>query len=126
MWGHGKTNMQNYHFAYKKFHSAETALHKIPMDILSSVVDGTVTASTLLDFSAAFDTIDHTILVRRLDDWFGVTGKALALFKYLTGRCRRVKLGDCLSSKADLTCGVPQRSVLGPLLLPSVPLHLVA
>ena len=55
-----------------------------------------VTALTLLDLSAAFDTIDHTILFRRLDDWFGVTGKALDSFKsYLTDRCQRIRLGDC-------------------------------
>ena len=76
-----------------------------------------MTALTLLNLSAAFDTIDHTILLSRLDDWFGVTGKALDWFKwYLTGRCQRIRLGDCLSSKADLKFGVPQGSVLGPLL----------
>ena len=76
-----------------------------------------VTALILLDLSAGFYTIDHTILLSRLDVWFGVTGKALNWFKsYLTGRCQRIKLGDCLSSKADLKFGVPQGSVLGPLL----------
>ena len=64
------------------------------------------------DLSTAFNTIDQSILFRRLDDWFGLTGKALNWFKsYLTGRCQRIKLGDCLSSKADLTFGVPQGSV---------------
>ena len=78
---------------------------------------GNVTELTLLYLSEAFDTIDHSILLRRLDDWFGVTGKALNWFKsYLTGRCQRIKLGDCLSSKADLKFGGPQGSVLGPLL----------
>ena len=79
--------------------------------------DGKVTALTLLDLSAAFDTIDHTILLRRLDDWFGVSRKALDWFKsYLTGGRQRIKLGNCLSSKSDLFFGVPQGSVLGPLL----------
>ena len=106
-----------YQSAYRKFHSTETALLKIHSDILASMDAGKVTALTLLDLSAAFDTIDHTILLRRLDDWFGVTGKALNWFKsYLTGRCQRIKIGDCLSSKADLKFGVPQGSVLGPLL----------
>ena len=106
-----------YQSAYRKFHSTETALLKIHSDILASMDDGRVTALTLLDLSAAFDTIDHNILLSRLDDWFGVTGKALNWFKsYLTGRYQMIKIGDCLSSKADLKFGVPQGSVLGPLL----------
>ena len=79
--------------------------------------DGRVTALTLLDLSAAFDTIDHTILLSRLGDWFGVSGKALDWFKsYLTFRSQRIKLGNCLSSRSDLSFGVPRGSVLGPLL----------
>ena len=79
--------------------------------------DGKVTELILLDLSAAFDTIDHTILLIRLDNWFGVSGKALNWFKsYLTDRSQRIKLGNCLSSKSDLSFGVPLGSVLGPLL----------
>ena len=106
-----------YRSEYRKFHSTEAALLKIHSDILTSIGAGKVTALTLLDLSAVFDTIDHTILLSRLDQWFGVTGKALNWCKsYLTGRCQRNKIGDCLSSKADLKFGVPQGSVLGPLL----------
>ena len=107
----------DYQSAYRKFHSTKTALLKIHNDILSSMDDGRVTALTLLDLSAAFDTIDHTILRRRLGNWFGVSGKAMDWFKsYLTGRSQRIKLGNCLSSRSDLSFGVPQGSVLGPLL----------
>ena len=107
----------DYQSAYRKFHSTETALLQIHNVILSSMDDGRVTALTLLDLSAAFDTIDHTILLRRLGNWFGVSGKALDWFKsYLTGRSQRIKLGNCLSSRSDLSFGVPQGSVLGPLL----------
>ena len=107
----------DYQSAYRKFHSTGTALLKIHNDILSSMDDGRVTALTLLDLSAALNTIDHTILLRRLSDWFGVSGKALDWFKsYLTGSSQRIKLGNCRSSKSDLSCRVPQGSVLGLLL----------
>ena len=105
----------DYQSAYRKFHSTETALLKIHNDILSSMDDGRVTALTLLDLSAAFD--DHTILLRRLGNWFGVSGKALDWFKsYLSRRSQRIKLGNSLSSRSDLSFGVPKGSVLGPLL----------
>ena len=108
----------DYQSAYRKFRSTETALLKIHNDILSSVDDGRVTALTLLNLSAVFDTIDHTTLLRRLGDWFGVSGKALDWIKsYLTGRSQRIKLGNCLSPQiCSLSFGVPHASVLGPLL----------
>ena len=107
----------HYQSEYRQFHSTETALVKIHNNILSSMDDGRVTALTLLDLSAAFDTIDHAILLGRLGDWFGMGGKALDWFKsYLIGRSQRIKLGNCLSSKSDLCFGVPQGSVLGHLL----------
>ena len=64
-----------YQSAYRKFHSNETALLKIHSDFLSSMDTSKVSALTLLDLSAASDTIDHTILLIRLDDWLGVTGR---------------------------------------------------
>ena len=76
---------------------------------------GNVTALllTLLDLSAAFDTIGHTILLKTLDAWLQVTGKALDWFKvYLTGIYPMIKPGDCLFSKADLTFGILQGSVV--------------
>ena len=106
----------HYQSAYRKVISTETALTKIHNDILSSMDDGTVKGLTLLDPSAPFDTIDHPIILRRLDDWFGVTGKALDWLKsYLTGRCQRIKLCYCLFTKADIPFGVPEGSVLDPL-----------
>ncbi len=69
----------------------------------------------LLDLSAAFDTIDHNILLETLKNEVGIAGDALQWFKsYLTGRQQRVKIGTSVSSSHELLYGVPQGSVLGP------------
>jgi len=67
--------------------------------------------------SAAFDTIDHGILLERLSSWFGISGSALAwLSSFLGDRTFSVKVGESLSEPAPLLYGVPQGSVLGPIL----------
>ena len=103
--------------AYKKFHSTETALLKVENDIILNMDKGKVTALTLLDLSAAFDTLDHRSITDLLSNWYGISGVALEWFvSYLSCREQKVKLLDCLSSPAKITNGVPQGSVLGPLL----------
>jgi Reverse transcriptase (RNA-dependent DNA polymerase) len=103
--------------AYRKFHSTETALLAIHNDIITAMDHGKVTALVLLDLSAAFDTVDHVVLVHRLEHWFGITGIALNWFKsYLYNRTQAVSIRDHLSDPTVLDCGVPQGSVLGPLL----------
>ena len=82
---------------------------------------GKAVALTLLDLSAAFNTIDHDILFNSLRDWFGVDGTVLRWIKsYLSNRKQKVKLGNSFSDAFSLPYGVPQGSVLGPLLLPSI------
>ena len=69
----------------------------------------------MLDLSAAFDTIDHGILLSRLNSLYGISGDALDWFKsYLSNREQRVIIGDTVSECKDLNFGVPQGSVLGP------------
>ena len=72
---------------------------------------------TLLDLSVAFNTIDHNILFNCLRDWFGVDGTVLRWIKsYLSNHKQKVKLGNSFSDVFSLPYGVPQGSVLGPLL----------
>ena len=67
----------NYQSSYRKFQSTDTALLRIHNDILASMDADEVAALTLLDLSAAFDTIDHIIILKRLDDWLEVIAKEL-------------------------------------------------
>ena len=79
--------------------------------------DKKVSIVVLLDLSAAFDTIDHKIFINRLKEDFGFDSKVLDwFFSYLNDRTQQVKINDFLSSEVDLPYGVPQGSVLGPLL----------
>ena len=102
--------------AYLRGISCETALVKIKSDVDTMLGSGSAVLMVLLDLSAAFDTIDHRILLHRLEE-VGIGGTALAwLENYLEGRKQKVKIHDSFSLPCDLSIGVPQGSVLGPLL----------
>ena len=103
--------------AYRKFHSTETALLKLTNDIMDTIDSGKVTILAALDMSAAFDTLDHTTLLHRLEHTFGLSGTVHTwIHSYLTNRSSFVKI-DSSSSSCDISStGVPQGSVLGPLL----------
>jgi hypothetical protein len=106
-----------YQSAYKKFHSTETALLRVHSDIVQALDGKKCVLLVLLDLSAAFDTIDHSILLERLKSHIGLSGKAFAWFKsYIHGRKQSVLINDAVSRLWELIFGVPQGSVLGPLL----------
>ncbi|PVD22697.1 hypothetical protein C0Q70_15953 [Pomacea canaliculata] len=86
-------------------------------DLLCSADAGKVTLVVLLDLSAAFDVIDHTTLLTRLQMEVGIGGSALQWFhSYLSDRTQRVMVNQASSVTVPLLCGVPQGSVLGPVL----------
>ena len=102
--------------AYRRFHSTETALCKIYNDLVHTIFLGRASLLVLLDVSAAFDTVDHQLL---LNDFCnsGVRDVALDLLKsYISEREQRVVVGETQSEPTFLHCGVPQWAVLGSLL----------
>ena len=97
---------------YRQNHSTETALLRVSNDIMMSSDAGKCTALVLLDLSAAFDTVDHHILLGRLRNSVGISGSALDWFaSYLSGRSFSVAVGPHVSESVPLSCGVPQGSV---------------
>jgi hypothetical protein len=109
--------LPNLQSAYRPQHSTETALLRITSDLRNAMDNGEVSALVLLDLSAAFDTIDHNILIQRLRDTFGIHSSALSWFQtYLRDRTQTVAIDAHLSEPAILSFGVPQGSVLGPVL----------
>jgi len=116
--------------AYSKFHSTETTLLSVHDHLIKSISTQKLTALCLLDLSAAFDTIDHDILLSRLSTWFGLSNTALFWFRsYLSCRTFSVSIENSSSTPSNLLYGVPQGSVLGPILfiLYTTPLsHLIA
>jgi hypothetical protein len=102
---------------FKSLHSTESALLRVFNDVFLATDSGDSVILVLLDLTAAFDTVDHVVLLSRLEQWVGIRGSALEWIRsYLTDRTFCVNLGDSVSSVAPLVCGVPQGSVLGPLL----------
>jgi hypothetical protein len=102
---------------FRRGHSTETAITKILSDLLDMVDRGDTAILALLDLSAAFDTVDYEILLKRLSTSFGICGHALDWFQsYLTGRTQSVRCGTSNSAAVPIRCGVPQGSVLGPIL----------
>ena len=109
--------LPSYQSGYRRFHSCETAVTKIHNDILIMMDKQSNVVLLLLDLSAAFDTINHSLLLKRLQNIYGIQGSALKwLESYLLKRQFSVKVKKFSSSSCVLEIGVPQGSILGPLL----------
>ena len=103
--------------AHQKYHSTESALLKVFNYINTAIDNQRECVLALLDLSEAFDTIDHKILINRLDNKYGISGLALEWLKsYLQERPQRVVVNGTYSDPKCNCFGVPQGSVLEPLL----------
>ena len=108
---------EKFQSGFRSAHSTETALLRVTNDLLMAADSGSPSLLILLDLTAAFDTVDHTILLKRLHNTAKITDHALQWFKsYLSDRTEHIALGGCESRTLPVTCGVPQGSVLAPIL----------
>ena len=104
-------------YGYKPAHNTESLLIKITNDLLIASDAKTATVLLLLDLSSAFDTVDKVKLINILSEEIKITGNALNWFKsYLFGRTQKVKIGENFSDSVVIEFGVPQGSVLSPVL----------
>ena len=103
-------------YGFRKDHSTELATLEL-VDRLTYAMDrNQLPINIYLDLSKAFDTLDHDILLKKLK-YYGIIDKSLSLLKsYLTERIQQVKYNDIISDPLTIKCGVPQGSILGPLL----------
>ena len=107
--------LYKYQFGFRKNHSTELALIEIVDQIRFSLDDNNMTCGIFVDLSKAFDTVNHEILLEKLEH-YGIRGRALDLFRsYLDERRQYTMLDTFKSSTRSIGCGVPQGSVLGPL-----------
>ena len=106
----------NFQFGFRKFHSSYMALLTLMDKLISSLEKKEFVIGIFLDFSKAFDTVDHMILLQKLSH-YGIRGSALKWFtSYLSNRRQYVTYNGETSMMKGISCGVPQGSILGPLL----------
>ena len=109
--------MHHLQSAYRRHHSTETALLKISNDIFEAVASGNATVLVAPDLSAAFDTIDHSVLINRLEYTLVLGVLTLEWVKsYIGGRTSFIKIGGERSATTGVVTGVLQGSVLGSIL----------
>ena len=114
--------LPRFHSGFRADYSTDTATLRVLSDILAAVDGGDVAALVLLDLWAAFDTVDHAILCWRLQTSLGLSEAGLGWFQsYLCSRSQYVHRGQLKSAFTMIMCGVPQGSVLCPILFCSYP-----
>ena len=113
----GNKLLYEYQFGFQKGKSIHLAIMMLVDKITEALDQGETVVGVLLDFSQAFDTVDHNILLKKVEK-YGISGVELKWFEdYLSNRLQYVTYTNHKSSHEKINCGVPQGSILGPILL---------
>ena len=108
--------LYKHQYGFRKKYSTKLSVINLVNSLLKSIDEGKNTVGIFIDFQKAFDTINHKILLSKLN-FYGIRGKALQWFEsYLANRSQVLCYKETVSSKNTIKCGVPQGSVLGPTL----------
>ena len=108
--------LYKHQYGFQKNKNTSHAVLDLYADLINAIDNKKIACSVFLDFAKAFDTVNHAILLKKLE-YYGIRGISNNWFKsYLSNRSQKVKIGECLSDEMEINCGVPQGSVLGPIL----------
>ena len=102
------------HHGSRRYHNTATALIQMYDQWIEEMEDGKLVGIMMIDLSAAFDMVDHQLLLEKLELLGLEEGVILWILSYLSGRCQSVFIDGCLSPPLGIECGVPQGSILGP------------
>ena len=106
----------DHQYGFQKNKTTSLAILDIYTKIVSSIENNDIACGIFLDFAKAFDTVNHSILLQKMEH-YGTRGLPLSWFtSYLSKRHQAVEINNNMSDSLEITCGVPQGSVLGPLL----------
>ena len=108
--------LYKFQFGFRKGYSTSQAIAEIADNLRNAIDNNLYSCGMFLDFSKAFDTVNHTILLKKMER-YGIRGVSLQFFaNYLANRQQYVQMGNTASAEQTMTCGIPQGSSLGPVL----------